>query len=198
MWNHHVVSVIASDSKRSDGFTLIEFIVTILIMIVLVSMAAPSFVGPLANTRLRTLAEDFVNAIDLGRSNAAMLRSTISMCPRLDTGGCLVGAPDWGSGWILFNDINGNGIQDGGEATLKVHSSLSNSVILGAGNTGSVMIDETGAIVSQNAGGVNTRTFKLSDVQSSTVLYVVLGRYGRAQILTASQCAQVASGCVPS
>ena len=194
--NFYVANLVIPTSRRLSGFTLTELIVTIAIAAILMAIAMPDLVTPVATTRLRTVAEEFANAIDVGRSNAILLRNTVTVCPRLATGGCQAGAPDWNSGWVLFKDSDSNGQFGGNDTLLKVHSTISGHIILGAGNTNPIMIDETGAVISQTSGASNTRTIKLTDTRSGTALYVVIGRYGRAQILLAADCRKTNSGCV--
>lgn len=56
--------------NRRRGFSLIELMITITILVLLILMALPSYSQWLANTRIRNAAESIQNGLQLARSEA--------------------------------------------------------------------------------------------------------------------------------
>ncbi|ESK54392.1 GspH/FimT family pseudopilin [Acinetobacter tjernbergiae] len=63
------------------GFTLIELMVTLSIVVIITIMAAPSFGNMMTRQKLDTSARDFMAVLNQGRSQATVLRSTVAVCP---------------------------------------------------------------------------------------------------------------------
>ncbi len=60
------------------GFTLIELMVTIVIMAVAAALAAPSFSSLIGNYRVRSSAESILNGLNLARAEAVRRNSPVS------------------------------------------------------------------------------------------------------------------------
>lgn len=81
--------------RFSRGFTLIELMVTIVVLAVIVMLAAPSFQGLLESQRMRSAAYDLMADLTLARSEAlkrGQLASPVTLTA--DSGG-------WVAGWKL-------------------------------------------------------------------------------------------------
>ena len=81
-----------------SGFTLIELIVTIAIVAILMTLAAPSFVTMHRNSALTATANTLVAAINGARSEA-MKRGMYAMLVPKDNA-------NWASGWVAFVDTD--------------------------------------------------------------------------------------------
>lgn len=112
-----------TDSRRRHrGVTLVELVIGILILSLLVSMAAPSFVSTVKNNRLATQINEFVGAFAGGRSEAVKRGLPISVCTSADGASCTTSG-DWSQGWLLFTDDGATpGEVDGTETVLLVHN----------------------------------------------------------------------------
>jgi type IV fimbrial biogenesis protein FimT len=99
--------------KRAYGFTLIELMVTIVVAMVLLSIAVPSFRIMMANNRATTQANTLYSALNYARSEAIGRHAVVMVCPKstadLDSTTC-GGSADWANGWQVFVDDNGNGV----------------------------------------------------------------------------------------
>jgi type IV fimbrial biogenesis protein FimT len=60
------------------GFTLIELMVTVVIIAISLALAAPSFVQLVSNYRLRGAAESIVNGLNLARAEAVRRNAQVS------------------------------------------------------------------------------------------------------------------------
>lgn len=99
--------------KQNSGFTLIEMIVTVSIVSILASIAAPNFRTMLENNRTTAGTNEFVSALLLARSEALKRRNNISICTSIDQTTCAGnGTTDYSQGWIVFQDCDGNGEKD--------------------------------------------------------------------------------------
>ncbi len=71
---------------NSRGFTLVELIVTTTIIAILVVIAMPSFGDMLTRQKLDASTREFMATLSQARSQAAVLRTTVAICPsRLST-----------------------------------------------------------------------------------------------------------------
>lgn len=86
------------NSTRTKGFTLIEMMVTVAIMAIVATLAAPSFVEMIRNNRVTTAANDVLSAMQVARSEAIRQRRPITVCAGTDA---CTDSTDWAGGWIV-------------------------------------------------------------------------------------------------
>lgn len=89
--------------QKQRGFTLIELMVTIAVLAIVVSIAAPSFSTMINNNRSVALGEELASAINFARVEAAKRGDTVSICASSDGSSC---SNDWTQGWIVLTDNN--------------------------------------------------------------------------------------------
>jgi len=65
--------------KKKRGFTLIELIVAMAVLGIAMAAAVPSFQGMIARNRIATQVNDMILAINLARSEAMRIGSTVSV-----------------------------------------------------------------------------------------------------------------------
>ena len=103
--------------SHNTGFTLIEMIVTVAIVAILSSMAAPSFRGMLESNRATAEANELVSGLLLARSEALKRSNNVTLCTSTDQASCAGnGVQNFSEGWIVFQDCNDNQVLD--DATL--------------------------------------------------------------------------------
>ena len=119
--------------KITNGFTLIELIVTLTIAGILMAVAAPNMGNFIKDQRLSGQTNDLVGDLNFARSEAIKRSTNITICkqdsastaPLCNT----TAATPWSAGRVIFIDTNGDGLVDTAEIVLR------NREILAGNNT---------------------------------------------------------------
>jgi type IV fimbrial biogenesis protein FimT len=101
--------------RFQQGLTLVELMVTVAILVILGSIAAPSFSRLLADQRLSGAANALLADINFTRSEAIRRGVNVTACPSATASAanpsCSI-SNDWVVGWIVFVDSDGNGTRN--------------------------------------------------------------------------------------
>lgn len=87
---------------RAAGLTLLESLVTLVILAITLALALPALHELLQRHRTTAAINELVTAMHLARSIAVTHRTVALMCPSHDGHRC-TGGTDWSQGWIVFN-----------------------------------------------------------------------------------------------
>lgn len=105
-----------SSRMHSRGLTLIELMITLVILVITVSVVSPAMQHLLHGNRLRTETDRLLAAINLARSEAVIRNIPVSLCP---SGMANSGEPTcsgaYADGWIVFTNRNRDAVVDGGD-----------------------------------------------------------------------------------
>ncbi len=88
-------------SRTSQGFSLIELMVAIVVLGILTSIAIPSFNETILSTKLRSYANSFVGNAYLARAEAIKSNAPVTLCVSTDGTSCATGG--WEQGWIVLS-----------------------------------------------------------------------------------------------
>lgn len=107
-----IKNIKVSPMKRlqQTGMTLIEVLVTLGIVAILATVAAPSLQSMIERNQLQALTNNMVSNLYYARSEAAKRGFTVALCAS-DAGQtvCDANAANFANGWIIFTDYDRNG-----------------------------------------------------------------------------------------
>jgi len=107
---------------RDSGFTLVELMITIVVVTIMLAMGAPAFKDFIKNNRVTAQTNDLVSAIQLARSEALKRGTNVVVCASKDGAKC-TGKDTWADGWIVFSDFDQT---DGANPVFKTGNCLGN------------------------------------------------------------------------
>lgn len=84
-----------SGNCKVSGFTLVEVLVVVAVLVILATVGIPNFGPTVANSRATSAANDLLGSLQLARSEAARLNEPVLIVP---TGGT------WTDGWRIERD----------------------------------------------------------------------------------------------
>lgn len=90
----------------NSGATLMELLTALALLAILGSLAAPSFTGTLLDARRSSIVNDLFHSLFLARSEAVRRGHIVTVCQSVDGQQCAGNAAQWGSGWIVFVNLD--------------------------------------------------------------------------------------------
>ena len=174
------------------GFTVIEIIVVLALVGILSTLAIPSLRVLLNNQALSNSASDFLSGVIQARSAALKANRRAIIQPILDN--------DWRTGWMVYIDINSNGVYDASVDTLVLtREPLPADVAInsgtGSGDSATVTVFGFSADGFLEAiSGSRNGSVVMQSSFTGRKKFITVSKVGRARI-----CDPVASpGCEPS
>ena len=107
--------------KKYSGFTLMELLITLVIVAVVTSIGVPAFSDIIKSNRLTTQINTLVGHLAYARSEAVTRSQQVILCASSNMTSCIGG---WADGWILFVDADNSSGFDIGEEILRVQQPL--------------------------------------------------------------------------
>ncbi|MGA9340842.1 MAG: GspH/FimT family pseudopilin [Rhodanobacteraceae bacterium] len=104
---------------QQRGVTLIELLMSLIVLSVLLGIAAPAFGSLLASTHMRSAQSQLSVALNEARITAASRNANVIVCPSPDRQHC-ERTTRWNTGWLVFLDRNRDGAHDAGEPVISL------------------------------------------------------------------------------
>jgi type IV fimbrial biogenesis protein FimT len=132
--------------KLALGFTLIELLIVVSIVAILVTVAAPSFVQQMDDSKAYGVRDKLTDILAYARSEAVSRRENITVCASNDGVNCSGNVADWNAWWLVRDTL---------PATLKIVD-ISNSAVAVAVNQpiNTVCFDAFGVTAAAACGGI--------------------------------------------
>jgi len=166
--------------NKHTGFTLVELMVTLAVFAITVTFAIPNLREFIQNNRLISQINDVTSTLHLARSEAVKRKRTISICGSNNSSTC--NTPSWEQGWIVFVDVDADGVLDAGvDELLRVGSALSGS------NTLRIVSFTSTTLVQYNSQGAidSSGSFKICDTRGAANARAInINTTGRARQAT--------------
>jgi type IV fimbrial biogenesis protein FimT len=163
---------------HQSGFSLIELMVSLVVLGVLAALAAPSFSAMIKKYRVNAIREELIASIQTARTEAVRRGRPVVLIREIDTTVCsetLTTTADWNCGWRMVVDADSDGdiSTDERDAPLKVarlptgydvqHTALGNKITYGP--WGQATVAGYGFVIyntSDGLSGDSTRTLCIS------------------------------------
>jgi len=92
--------------NKQWGFTLVELLITMAIVVIVLTVGVPSFQQMIRNNKIIAQTNDFLGAYNFARSEAIKRGQRVVMCPSNNGTNCV--NVNWDQGWIVFVDADNN------------------------------------------------------------------------------------------
>jgi type IV fimbrial biogenesis protein FimT len=149
-------------ARRRQGFTLIELMITLSVMVVLMAVAVPSLQEFTANSQLAATKSGFTTALALARTEAAK-RGRVVVLQALGSG---PEGNEFANGWEIAVDDDGNGAIGSSETRVRKNAVSLERIKLGGQAT--VSFRASGALV-----GTSAQVYTLCRIGGGTRGYTV-------------------------
>ena len=124
--------------KTSQGFTLVELLVTLLVATLLLTLGVPAMRDFVLDGRIVAVANDYVTSINLARATAIKQQRNAQICvsttwnnsPPTCTGGT-----NWTNGWVVWVDQDADTVLDANEVLRVSETQTGGTSLNGAAST---------------------------------------------------------------
>lgn len=144
-------------ARRPRGFSLVELMITILVVAVLTAIAWPNFRNFMHRNTVTSQANQVLAALQYARNEAVSRRYPTALCGSTDQLKCTAADTSFENGWLIWRDSNLSGTPDytaGTDELLRVTQPQTGVSIRSFGGSGApnlIAFDQRGAVIA--AGG---------------------------------------------
>lgn len=155
--------------ERQNAFTMIELLVTVAIAAILMSIALPGFAELIRNVRASGDVTALTSALSVARSEAVKRNQNV----------CMLSA-DWGLGWEVRIDSNGDGSCSG--LLIRKFEGIANSASLTITPDEDIIFDGVGRRVGANDYLIEYRSDATASCNERRDRNLTIGSSGRTKI----------------
>ena len=104
---------------KQSGVSLVELLVSMLVLAVLITLSAPDMRTLIVNNRVDNAASELFSSLMLARSEAVKRQRTVSLCSTVDQSSCDETRSGWHHGWLIFTDAAGDGLLNASDQLIR-------------------------------------------------------------------------------
>jgi len=175
-----------STREPQRGWTLVEIMITLMVIGLLSSAAVPSFLGLFHSTLRDAMGGEALAALRLTRSEAIERNDQVVLCKSSRADACSLEG-DWAQGWLAFHDVNGNAqLDEGEEVVLRREGFPPGWRMSGNGPVANHVAYQSLGHTRRLSGGFQAGTFTLCKLSSqpTSAVRVVINSMGRPRTET--------------
>lgn len=170
--------------EPTEGFTLIEIQITLLILVGLFVFGIPAWSNILLTNRLATESNTFLAALHLTRSEAVKRNVRTTLCVSANGASCSNGG-GWHQGWIMFADPNNNALRDSNEIIIRQGQPLSSDLLLSGNSPVANYISYNASGATRHSSGalqMGTLTLCQKSLVRNDARFLIISSTGRPRI----------------
>jgi len=170
---------------NQKGFTLVELMVTLLVMTIVTTIAFPNMKNAVRSYQLTSKANVIVNVLNRARGEAAKRGLRVTICSSTNGTSCAAANKNnWHQGWIVFVDADDDVAVSSGEEIIQYVPADSEYTLVLAGTTNYLSFVSSGipktAGYSWWAGNITVR--RVNDLATDPARQVVISRAGNVSV----------------
>jgi len=139
------ISAVTGSLQKPYGYTLIELLVAVAILVIMTTIAIPGMSAQIQNSRANAAVFKMFTTLSLARSESVKRGYRVGLCPSDDGISCK-NTYQWQDGWILFADPDRNGLPDTANALIVYHNVTININILTTSGRRKILYQPDGTV----------------------------------------------------
>jgi type IV fimbrial biogenesis protein FimT len=153
--------------KPASGFTLLEMMMTLVIVAIVAAIGVPSYKYVTTVNRMASEVNGLLGDLQLARGEAIKEGQTVTVCSSSNGTSCS-GSSSWKNGWIVFSDPNSNQTVDNASETIyRVQRAFLSNDTFNADNSASAVTFNREGFASATPTAVTPITITLHDDTSN-------------------------------
>ena len=122
--------------KRELGFTLTEFIITLALAGIFITLAVPGYYSLIQNNKVVSMINNLSAGLSYARMESIKRGVRVSVCSAANSSLTSCGtAAQWLQGWIVFLDADNNNLVDSSNNLVKINAALPAGTIITASSS---------------------------------------------------------------
>ena len=170
--------------NTSDGFSLIELLVTVSLVAVVLALGIPSYQSITTSNRMAGEMNALMGDLQVARSEAVKQGSTVTICPTSSAAApyACSNSGNWSGGWVIF--VGGSSATS--SSPLRLQPALGGTDVLQSNSTTVVQA----VSFNRNGFSTNTGSITLNDVNGTVDRRrcAVIGTAGHISLQSGSAC----------
>jgi type IV fimbrial biogenesis protein FimT len=165
---------------KVNGFTLVGLLVSLIIIGILTSLAAPRFGNIFADNKLAVQHNRLITAISLTRSEAIKRGQRVTLCQSTDNTSCTKDSVSWHKGWVAYVDSDANNQIDSDEPILLIQQQTTANIGISFGARTRIVFHPNGQAVGGSNGTLLLCDHR-GDAAKQGLIISITGRVRKAQ-----------------